>query len=269
MLCKICLPTFIFLVSATTVFVADLRPNFDGLRYLFLKKWYLSFFFRLQIKQRLCADVCLCEYTDHGHCGPQKKDEGSPDGELIIDNHAAVQRMADSALAYAKAGAHMVCPSDMMDGRIGAIKDTLVANGFEHVAIMSYTSKKASCMYAPFRAAVDSTFKGDRKRYQQPVGASKIAGRALRRDLDEGADFVLVKPALFYGDIISEFAKTADVPVAVYIVSGEYKMLTDYGNSTGTLEAVVKESHVGMLRSGASILITYFAPHILDWIPKW
>jgi porphobilinogen synthase len=196
-------------------------------------------------------------------------DPASPVGEEIVDNAAACKRLADAALAYAKAGAHMVCPSDMMDGRIGAIKELLVANGFEHVSIMSYTSKKASCMYAPFRAAVDSTFTGDRKRYQQPVGASKIAGRALKRDLAEGADFVLVKPALFYGDIISEFSQNADVPVAVYIVSGEYKMLTDYGTNTGTMEAVVKESHVGMLRSGASILITYFTPMILDWIPGW
>jgi porphobilinogen synthase len=216
-------------------------------------------------KLMLCADVCLCEYTDHGHCGVLKK----IGGEDVIDNEPSCQRLANIACAYAEAGAHCICPSDMMDGRIGAIRQSLHQSGFSHVAIMAYTSKKASCMYSPFRAAVESSFKGNRKRYQQPVGASGLAMRALKRDIAEGADYVLVKPALFYSDIIQSFANQAERPVACYIVSGEYKMLLDYGNSCGCLENVVKESHVSMVRAGASILITYFTPQILDWLPKW
>ncbi len=120
------------------------------------------------------------------------------------------------------------------------------------------------------RSAVESTFKGDRKRYQQPVGSFGIAVRALERDLQEGADIVLVKPCLMYGDIIRTFRAKANVPVAVYVVSGEYKMLNDYGLSTGDLEAVVREAHVSLVRAGASVLITYFTPKILEeWIAKW
>ncbi|KAF0696105.1 hypothetical protein As57867_013094, partial [Aphanomyces stellatus] len=138
------------------------------------------------------CDVCMCEYTDHGHCGLLKTVEH--DADPIIDNAATVVRLADIALAYAKAGAHMVCPSDMMDNRIGVIRAKLNDHGFAHVSIMAYTSKKASCMYAPFRDAVESTFKGDRKRYQHPVGSASHALLAYERDVAEGADSVIVKP---------------------------------------------------------------------------
>ena len=211
------------------------------------------------------ADVCLCEYSDHGHCGLLR----SVDGEDVIDNAASVQRMADIAVAYAKAGAHYVCPSDMMDGRVGAIRAALDAAGFAHVGIMAYTSKKASSMYAPFRAAVESTFTGDRKRYQQPIGSALHARQALKRDESEGASVVLVKPALFYGDIIRDMASLSNLPVACYVVSGEFVMLKDYAARTGDLEAVLRESHIGLLRAGASILVTYFTPELLDLIPKW
>ena len=214
----------------------------------------------------LLADVCMCEYTDHGHCSPLKHVHG--EGELI-DNDAGVARLVQIGLTYAKAGAHMLCPSDMMDGRIGAIRRGLDKMGMNHVSIMAYTSKKASCMYAPFRAAVESTFKGDRKRYQQPIGSSKIAMRAMSRDLQEGADVLLVKPCLFYGDIIRNFANASNVPIAAYVVSGEYKMLKDYGEATGCMENVLKESHIGLLRAGVSVLITYFTPKLLDMIPRW
>jgi len=228
----------------------------------------------------LMADVCLCEYTDHGHCAPllndgsEKSDRKSIDSVngddgVVVDNEAGIKRLADIAVSYAKAGAHVVCPSDMMDGRVSLIRRALERQGMNHVSIMAYTSKKASCMYSPFRAAVESTFRGNRKRYQQPPGDAKIARRALRRDIKEGADIVLVKPCLFYGDIIRDFSQRCDVPIAAYVVSGEYKMLKDYGEATGTMDAVLKESHVGLLRAGASILITYFTPRLLDALRRW
>jgi len=213
----------------------------------------------------ISCDVCMCEYTDHGHCGLLRE----VDGEDVIDNPKTIERLADIALAYAQAGAHMVCPSDMMDNRIGAIRNKLNVNGFQHVSIMAYTSKKASCMYAPFRDAVESTFKGDRNRYQHPVGSLNHALLAYERDLAEGADTVIVKPSLFYGDIVSELAAKKTLPVACYVVSGEYKMLSDYGNSTGSMDSVVREAHLGLLRAGASILITYFTPYILENLHKW
>lgn len=208
----------------------------------------------------VAVDVCLCEYTSHGHCGLIKEER---DGSEVIDNAATVDRLAKVALTYAQAGAHMVCPSDMMDGRIGKIKSVLEANGYSHVMIMAYTSKKASTFYAPFRQAVDSTFKGDRKRYQHPVGSISHAVRALERDIREGADVFIVKPSLFYGDIISTFAANKAVTVAAYVVSGEYVMLKQYAEQTGDLRSVVEESHLSLIRAGASILITYFAPELL------
>lgn len=213
----------------------------------------------------VACDVCMCEYTDHGHCGELRE----VDGELVIDNAKTLQRLADIALAYARAGAHMVCPSDMMDGRVGAIREALDAGGFPHVSIMAYTSKKASVMYAPFRDAVESTFQGDRKRYQQPVGSTSHAELAFARDLSQGADSVIVKPSLFYTDIVARLAAKQALPVACYVVSGEYKMLMDYGTSTDSLESVVREAHLSLLRAGASILITYYSPYILDRWTKW
>ncbi|KDO21569.1 delta-aminolevulinic acid dehydratase [Saprolegnia parasitica CBS 223.65] len=213
----------------------------------------------------IACDVCMCEYTDHGHCGVLRR----VDDEDVIDNDASVARLADIGLAYARAGAHMLCPSDMMDNRIGAIRQSLNANGFAHVSIMAYTSKKASCMYAPFRDAVESTFKGDRNRYQHPVGSTSHALLAYDRDVAEGADTVIVKPSLFYGDIVKELSAKQLVPVACYVVSGEYKMLSDYGNGTNSMDAVVREAHLSLVRAGASILITYFTPFILDRLHQW
>jgi len=203
-------------------------------------------------KMSLFTDVCLCEYTDHGHCGITH-----PHGE--IDNRSSVERLSQIALSYANAGADVVCPSDMMDSRVGAIRDTLDANDRDHVMIMSYTSKKASVLYSPFRAAVESTFKGNRSSYQHPVGSAGIARRALERDLAEGADIVLVKPSLMYTDIISDFKANSNVPVAAYMVSGEYKMLHEYGN-----DEIIREAHLSLVRAGASVLISYFTPWILS-----
>ena len=213
----------------------------------------------------LMTDVCLCEYTDHGHCGVLDDDCSSS-----IDNDKSVQRMAEIALSYADAGADVVVPSDMMDGRIGAIRDTLNRSGYPHVAIMSHSSKKASVLYSPFRSAVESTFTGNRKQYQHPVGSSSVAMRAMYRDVAEGADIVMVKPSLMYGDIISEFKKASPTtPVAAYVVSGEYKMLHDYGTATGSLSEIVRESHLSLVRAGASVLVTYFTPMLLKDISFW
>mmetsp|Transcript_21669 Transcript_21669/g.42559 ORF Transcript_21669/g.42559 Transcript_21669/m.42559 type:complete len:347 (-) Transcript_21669:143-1183(-) len=213
------------------------------------------------------CDVCLCEYTSHGHCGVLR--DIDHDHEETIDNETTIEILADVALAYAQAGAEYVCPSDMMDGRIHTIREKLDKNGFRHVGIMAYTSKKASTMYAPFRDAVDSTFKGHRKRYQQPIGSTLHARQALARDEAEGASAVIVKPSLFYGDIIKEFSQRSLLPIACYVVSGEYVMLQDYAKRSGDLETVLKESHVGLVRAGASILITYYTPHLLEYLPKW
>jgi len=216
----------------------------------------------------VAADVCLCEYTANGHCG-FCRDDVEFETEAVIDNARTVARLTQVAVAYARAGAHMVCPSDMMDGRVGSIRAALERENFAHVMIMAYTSKKASVMYAPFRNAVESTFQGTRTRYQHPVGSTTHAVLALERDLAEGADVVIVKPSLFYGDLVRDLSSASPLPVAVYVVSGEYVMLRGYGQLTGDLESVVKEAHVCMLRAGATLLITYFAPDILDWLPRW
>ena len=209
----------------------------------------------------LIADVCLCEYTDHGHCGILDKD-GS------INNDASVQRLAEVATAYAKAGAHVVAPSDMMDGRVGAIKASLAHAGLGGTAVMSYASKFASCFYGPFRDAAQSkpAF-GDRRAYQLPPAARGLALRAVERDIAEGADFVMVKPAGPYLDIVRDVKNAVRVPLAAFQVSGEYAMLW-HAAAAGSFELkrAVLESLAGIRRAGADILITYFAPQVLDWL---
>lgn len=212
----------------------------------------------------IMLDVCLCEYTDHGHCGHLKIVQ--TENELLINNGSSIDFLAEIALKYAQSGAHWVCPSDMMDGRVKKIREILDLNGFNHVGIMSYTSKKASTMYSPFRFAVDSSFKGNRKQYQQPIGSTLHSLQALRRDEQEGATALIVKPALFYGDIIKRYSEQSVLPIACYIVSGDYVMLKDYAKRSGDLKGIVIESHISMLRAGASILITYFTPFILEEI---
>jgi len=207
------------------------------------------------------ADVCMCAYTSHGHCAILK-----PDGSH--DDEASDNRLADIALAYARAGAQVVAPSDMMDGRVGSIKRRLKQAGLEHVAVMSYAAKFASCFYGPFREAAQSkpAF-GDRRGYQLPPAARRLALRAVQRDLDEGADFVMVKPAGPYLDIIREVKNLSPVPVAAYQVSGEYAMLLHAARQGAfDLRAGVMESLAGLRRAGADVLITYFAPEVLAWL---
>lgn len=209
----------------------------------------------------LLADVCLCAYTDHGHCGIL-----TPDG--AIDNDASIARLAEVAAAYAAAGAHVVAPSDMMDNRVAAIRAALRAAGRGSTAVLSYAAKFASCFYGPFRDAAQSkpAF-GDRRAYQLPPAARGLALRAVLRDAEEGADLVMVKPGGPYLDLVRETRDAVRVPVLAYQVSGEYAML-HHAAAAGAfdLRAAVLESLTGIHRAGAAAVITYFAPQVLEWL---
>ncbi|MDI1487339.1 MAG: Aminolevulinate dehydratase [Ramalina farinacea] len=211
----------------------------------------------------LVADVCLCEYTSHGHCGILRED-GS------LNNGLSVDRISDVAMAYAEAGAHCVAPSDMNDGRIRAIKLKLIEAGVAHkVVLMSYSAKFSGCLYGPFRDAAGScpSF-GDRKCYQLPPGGRGLARRAISRDIQEGADIIMVKPASSYLDIISDAKEIGEnMPVAAYQVSGEFAMI-HAGAKAGVfdLKTMAFESTEGILRAGASIVVSYFTPDFLDWL---
>ncbi|XP_071822005.1 delta-aminolevulinic acid dehydratase-like [Apostichopus japonicus] len=211
------------------------------------------------------TDVCLCAYTNHGHCGVLDED-GS------INNEASIKRIAEVAASYAKAGSHIVAPSDMMDGRIGAIKEELRrCNLMSKVGVMSYSAKFASCFYGPFRSAAKSApGKGDRKGYQLPPGSRGLAVRANQRDVEEGADYLMVKPSMPYLDIVRDTKnKFPNHPLAVYQVSGEYTMLYQAASAgVFDLKQVVLESLLCMRRAGADIIITYFTPDLLDWLKE-
>ncbi len=206
----------------------------------------------------LWADVCLCEYTEHGHCGPLSP---GPDGKLDVDNDRALPLLARAALAYAKAGADVVAPSDMMDGRVAAIRRTLDEAGRSDVVIVSYAAKYASGFYGPFREAAGSTPAfGDRRGYQMDPANGSEALREVATDLEEGADVVMVKPALAYLDVISRVKARFDVPLAVYNVSGEYSMIKAAAANGWIDEGrVVMETLVAMRRAGADMILTYFA----------
>ncbi|KAL8781734.1 MAG: hypothetical protein Q9213_005871 [Squamulea squamosa] len=211
----------------------------------------------------IVADVCLCEYTSHGHCGILR-DDGS------LNNALSVDRISDVALAYAQAGAHCVAPSDMNDGRIKAIKLKLIEVGIAHqTVLMSYSAKFSGCLYGPFRDAAGScpSF-GDRKCYQLPPGGRGLARRAISRDIQEGADIIMVKPASSYLDIISDAKEIgSDLPVAAYQVSGEFAMI-HAGAKAGVfdLKTMAFESTEGILRAGATIVVSYFTPDFLEWL---
>jgi porphobilinogen synthase len=206
----------------------------------------------------LWADVCLCEYTDHGHCGPLVR---KPNGTADVDNDAALPLLASAALAYATAGADVVAPSDMMDGRVGVIRKALDDAGRSDVVIVSYAAKYASGFYGPFREAADSAPAfGDRRGYQMDPANSAEALREVATDLDEGADIVMVKPALAYLDIVWRVKERFGVPVAAYNVSGEYSMVRAAG-ANGWIDEprVIMEILVGIRRAGADLILTYFA----------
>ncbi|XP_030598461.1 delta-aminolevulinic acid dehydratase isoform X1 [Archocentrus centrarchus] len=213
----------------------------------------------------VACDVCLCPYTSHGHCGILN-DDGT------LNNDASCLRLAEVALAYARAGCQIIAPSDMMDGRVRAIKQALISNGLGNkVSVLSYSAKFASCYYGPFRDAAQSkpAF-GDRRCYQLPPGARGLAIRAVERDVREGADMLMVKPGLPYLDIIREVKdKFPTHPLAVYNVSGEFAMMW-HGAQAGAfdLKAAVMEAMTAFRRAGADIIITYYTPQLLTWLKE-
>jgi porphobilinogen synthase len=205
----------------------------------------------------LMADLCLDEYTDHGHCGLL-----TPAGH--VDNDATLERYASIAVAQANAGAHVVAPSGMMDGQVGAIRSALDTAGHDDVAIMAYSVKYASALYGPFRDAAECTPQfGDRSAYQQDPAAAKDGLREALLDVDEGADIVMVKPALAYLDVISELAANVPLPVAAYQVSGEYSMV-EAAAANGWLDRdrVIMETLTAISRAGADIILTYWAAEV-------
>lgn len=209
------------------------------------------------------TDVCLCEYTSHGHCGIVQKG-----GEIL--NDPTLDLLARAALSHVRAGADMVAPSDMLDGRILALRETLDDNGFASTPIMSYAVKYASAFYGPFREAADSTPKfGDRKTHQMDPANSREALREAAADLDEGADILMVKPGLPYLDIIRQLRDTFDTPIAAYNVSGEYSMVKAAAqNGWVDEERMVMETMTSFKRAGADIILTYHAEDVLGWLNK-
>ncbi|HXW34944.1 MAG TPA: porphobilinogen synthase, partial [Acidimicrobiales bacterium] len=208
----------------------------------------------------LIADLCLDEYTDHGHCGPL-----APDG--TVDNDATLELYQRVADAQARAGAHVVAPSGMMDGQVRAIRDALDGGGHETVGILAYAAKYASALYGPFRDAVDVSIAGggDRRGYQQDPRNGREALAEVLLDVSEGADIVMVKPAIAYLDVIAEVARRVDVPVAAYHVSGEYAMVkaaAERGWIDG--DAVALEHLTAIKRAGAGMILTYFAAEVAE-----
>ncbi|MCO1579277.1 porphobilinogen synthase [Crossiella sp. SN42] len=210
----------------------------------------------------LMSDCCLDEFTDHGHCGVLAAD-GS------VDNDATLTLYGEMAVAQAEAGAHLVGPSGMMDGQVGFIREALDAAGLTDTGILAYTVKYASALYGPFREAVDSQLRGDRKTYQQDPPNVRESLRELALDLAEGADLVMVKPALPYLDVLSEVAKASDVPVAAYQISGEYAMV-EAASANGWIdrERTVLETLTSIRRAGADIVLTYWATEAAQWLDR-
>ncbi|MFC8312538.1 porphobilinogen synthase [Gordonia hongkongensis] len=204
----------------------------------------------------LMADTCLDEFTDHGHCGVV-------DGRGRVDNDETLERYVSMSLAQARAGAHLLGPSGMMDGQVASIRAALDAEGFTDTGILAYAAKYASAFYGPFREAVGSSLQGDRRTYQQDAANRVEALREVRLDLEEGADIVMVKPAMSYLDIVRDVADMSDVPVAAYQISGEYSMISAAAER-GWIDrdAAILESLTAIRRAGASIVLTYWAAEV-------
>ncbi|CAN5130614.1 porphobilinogen synthase [soil metagenome] len=208
----------------------------------------------------LMADTCLDEFTDHGHCGVL-------DARGRVDNDATNAQYVKLAVAQAESGAHVVGPSGMMDGQVAAIRDGLDAAGHADVAILAYAAKFSSAFYGPFREAVGSSLRGDRRTYQQDSGNAREALREIELDIAEGADMVMVKPAMSYLDVVAACADISPVPVAAYQISGEYAMISAAAaNGWIDLQAAAMESLVGIRRAGADIVLTYWAADAAGWL---
>jgi porphobilinogen synthase len=206
------------------------------------------------------TDVCLCEYTSHGHCGVVR------DGRLINDE--TLELLVRTAISHAEAGADIIAPSDMMDGRVGAIREGLDESGFSETPIMAYSAKYASAFYGPFREAADSAPQfGDRRSYQMDPANRREAMKEMMLDIDEGADIIMVKPALSYLDIIADARASVDVPVAAYNVSGEYSMVkAAAANGWIDEQRIVMEILTSIKRAGADIILTYHAKDVAGWL---
>jgi porphobilinogen synthase len=212
------------------------------------------------------TDVCLCEYTDHGHCGVIVDRGGHKD----VDNDATLANLAREAVSHARAGADIVAPSDMMDGRVAAIRETLDAEGFSDTPILSYAAKFASAYYGPFRDAAESPPKfGDRKTYQMDAGNPREALREVALDIEEGADMVMVKPAVNYLDILYRVKEQFALPTGAYHVSGEYAMIKAAA-ANGWLDerACVLETMLAIKRAGADMILTYYAKDVAAWLQE-
>ncbi len=215
------------------------------------------------------TDVCMCEYTSHGHCGILDEQEGKDPKDVQVQNDPTVQCLAKVAVSHAKAGADMVAPSDMMDGRVGAIRNALDQNGFFNVPIMSYAVKYASSFYGPFREAAECAPQfGDRRTYQMDPGNAREALREAALDAQEGADILMVKPGMPYLDIIRILRDNFSMPIAAYQVSGEYSMIKAAGKM-GWMDAekVALESLLCLKRAGADLILTYFAKEVAPLLP--
>lgn len=221
----------------------------------FIKKEYPSFL--------IITDVCACEYTDHGHCGIL-------DDKGYVINDESINLMADIALSHVRAGADIVAPSDMMDGRVAGIREILDKEGFVNTPIISYSVKFSSAFYGPFRDAADSTPQfGDRKSYQMDYRAEFDVLSEVEEDLKQGADMIIVKPALPYLDIMTKVKREFDVPIVAYNVSGEYSMVKAAAQNGWIDEkAIVMEEMYAMKRAGASIIMTYFAKDVAKWLKE-
>ncbi|MER7073400.1 porphobilinogen synthase [Terrabacter sp. NPDC000476] len=206
------------------------------------------------------ADTCLDEFTDHGHCGVL-------DEHGRVDNDATNLLYAEMAVAQARAGAHVVAPSGMMDGQVAVIREALDAEGLEHVVVLAYAAKYASAFFGPFREAVQSSLQGDRRTYQQDPANLVESIREIDLDIAEGADMVMVKPAMSYLDVVAAAAERASVPVAAYQVSGEYSMIqAAAAQGWIDLRATALESLTAIRRAGAQVVLTYFALDVADWL---
>jgi porphobilinogen synthase len=208
----------------------------------------------------LMSDLCLDEFTDHGHCGVLDSDGN-------VDNDATLRVYGDMALAQAEAGAHLLGPSGMMDGQVGAIRETLDRAGRNDVGVLAYSVKYSSAFYGPFREAIESKLTGDRRTYQQDPGNVREALREVRLDLDEGADLVMVKPGMVYLDVLRAVSEISEVPVAAYQISGEYGMV-EAAVAAGWLDrrAAVLETLTAFRRAGADIVLTYWAVQAAGWL---